>query len=80
MGILEQFGTENYTWRIEIVESLCEFCQFFLSDFVGAKCPNASSPHIVHYYLQNSLHIKHDNFSLLFKKNDFAQLCRLLTF
>lgn len=29
LGILEQFGTENYTRRLNIVQHLCEFCQFF---------------------------------------------------
>ena len=31
LEILEQFGTENYTWRFDIVQKLCEF---FLSDFL----------------------------------------------
>ena len=38
LGILEQFGTECYTWRLDVVQNLCEFCQFFLSDFLVTKC------------------------------------------
>ena len=35
LGILEQFGTENHTWGLDIVQNLCEFCRFFLSDFLA---------------------------------------------
>ena len=37
-GVLEQFGTENYTWRLDIVQNLSELWQFFLCDFLGLKC------------------------------------------
>ena len=30
MGIIEHFGPENYAWRLDIVQNLREFCQFFL--------------------------------------------------
>ena len=30
LGILEQFGTGNYTWRLVIIQNLYEFKQFFL--------------------------------------------------
>ena len=38
--ILEQFGTEHYTWRPDKVQNLCELWQFFLSDFLSSKCFN----------------------------------------
>ena len=40
LGILEQFGIENYTWRLDIVQNLCEF---FLSEFFGCECANGSN-------------------------------------
>ena len=39
LGILEQFATENYTWRLDIVQKLCEY---FLSHFLDLKCANIS--------------------------------------
>ena len=33
MWILKQFDTENYTWRIDIVQNLFELWHFFLSYF-----------------------------------------------
>ena len=29
LGILEQFGAKNYTWRLDIVQNLCKFCLIF---------------------------------------------------
>ena len=33
---------KNYVWRIDIVQSLYEFYQFFLSDLLGLKFTNTS--------------------------------------
>ena len=34
MGISKHFGTENYTWRLDIVQNLCELCLVW---FFGPK-------------------------------------------
>ena len=44
LGVLEQFGTENYTWKLDIVQNLWELWQFSLSDFLGSKCFNTPGP------------------------------------
>ena len=31
MGILGHFGTENYAWRLGIVQNLCEYCWIFVN-------------------------------------------------
>ena len=39
IGILEQFGTENYTWRLDITRILLSiFCQILLSNFANFSC------------------------------------------
>ena len=30
--------TQNFTWRLNIVQNLCEFCQFFFYYFMDTKC------------------------------------------
>ena len=55
MGILEQFSTESYTWRLDIVQNLCDFWQFFLSDFLGAKCPNTPTLYVTTYKIVYTL-------------------------
>ena len=42
MGASEHFGTENYTWRLDTVQNLCEFCQYFLYGFLSPKCFDTS--------------------------------------
>ena len=32
-GNIITVGTENYTWRLDIVQNLCGLWQFFLPDF-----------------------------------------------
>ena len=27
MGLSKYLGTENYAWRLDIVQNFCEFCQ-----------------------------------------------------
>ena len=34
MGISENFDTESYVWKLDIVHDLCEFYYFFLYDFL----------------------------------------------
>ena len=38
MGISTHFGSKNYALRPDIVQNLCEFCPFFLSNFLAPKC------------------------------------------
>ena len=38
MGMSEHVDTESYAWRLDKVQSLCEFCQFYLYDILGPKC------------------------------------------
>ena len=38
-GRLAHFGT-NYAWKLDIVQNLCEFNQFFLCDILGSKFAN----------------------------------------
>ena len=40
LGTLEQSGTENYTQRLDIIQSLCKLRQFYFSDFLRPKCLN----------------------------------------
>ena len=40
MGKLEQFGTENYTRRLDIIQNLCKLRQFYFSDFLRPRCLN----------------------------------------
>ena len=35
LGISRHFNTKNYMSRLAIVQNLCEYCQFFLCDFLG---------------------------------------------
>ena len=38
----------------DLVQNLCEFCQFFLYDFLGTKCPDTPKSHTAdadHYWL-----------------------------
>ena len=44
MGIPRYFDTKNYTWRLDIVQNLCVYCQFLLPDFLGSKCPTTPRP------------------------------------
>ena len=46
LGILEQFGIEDYTWGLDIVQILFKLWQFFFSDFLGLKFANTLSPKI----------------------------------
>ena len=59
LEILEQFGTENYTWKLNVVQNFYELWKFFLSYFwvqnvliplsqkipQGAKCANTLKLH-----------------------------------
>ena len=70
--IFGHFDTENYAWRLPIVQNLCEFWQFFLSDFLsqnvlifpspkihqGAKCPNTHN-----WYTTSFISVKGASFS-----------------
>ena len=40
LGTLEQFGTENYTRRLDIIQNLCKLRQFYFSDFLRPRCLN----------------------------------------
>ena len=40
LGVFEQFGT----WKLDEVQNICEFCQFFLSDFWFKNVLIPSSP------------------------------------
>ena len=42
-----RFGTEDYTGRLDIVQTLRELWQFFLFDFLGSKFANTSKPKIL---------------------------------
>ena len=48
--ILEQFGIENYTWRLDIVQNPYEFRQFFLYDFLGPKFFNTPQLYATIFY------------------------------
>ena len=39
MRISRHFGTENYSWRLYVVQNLCEFFQFFLYGFLNQNVP-----------------------------------------
>ena len=59
MGILEQFGTKNYVWRLDIVQNLSELWQFFLSHFSaqnGSIPPNKNMPKWVRYFNTTKLY------------------------
>ena len=45
--ILHILKTKKYTWKLDIVQNLCEFWRFFLSDFLSPKCPNTTRPKCV---------------------------------
>ena len=42
-----RFGTEDYTWRLDIVQTLRELWQFFLSEFFGSKFADTTKPKIL---------------------------------
>ena len=47
MYIYIRFGTEDYTGRLDIVQTLRELWQFFLFEFLGSKFANTSKPKIL---------------------------------
>ena len=44
MGILGNFGIENYAWRLGIVQGLCEYC-WFCCVLLDPKCPDTQNLH-----------------------------------
>ena len=38
MGTSGYFGTENYAWKVAIVQILCEYCWLFLCAFLCLTC------------------------------------------
>ena len=55
LWVLEKAGT----WRLDIVQSLCEFCQFFLFILLDPKCANTSILYIatINNHLHNMFHL-----------------------
>ena len=52
LRVLGHFETENYVWKLVIIESISEFWQFFLVwYFFEPKCPNICNT----YYSQKNL-------------------------
>ena len=33
--VSEHFGTENYAWKVGIIQNLYDYCRFFMYDFLG---------------------------------------------
>ena len=40
MEISEYFGTKNYECRLDAVQTVCEYCLFFLYECLGQSCPD----------------------------------------
>ena len=43
MGITKHFGTENYAWRLDIVQNLSEFKKKKFYDFLDQKWPSTTN-------------------------------------
>ena len=72
MGTSRHFGTENYALRLDIVQNLCEFCQFFLCHFLGPKCFDTSKSYTTRRTFQFQKCMKAD-FEKMVKKHAAAQ-------
>ena len=42
--IFGHFGLENYILKLSIVQNLCEYCQFFVCDYLGPNCADTLKP------------------------------------
>lgn len=71
MGISGYFSIENYTWRLSMVQNLCECRQYFLFDFLSPKCANTHNSHTTEILV-----LFHLLFSLKWTKSTFSRLTR----
>ena len=46
IGLLGQFGTEKYGWRLSIVQTFREYCRFFFYHSGPKLCPSPNSHNI----------------------------------
>ena len=44
MPISRHSDTKNNALRLDVIRNLCDFCQFFLFEFLGPKCSNFLCP------------------------------------
>ena len=43
MGISRHFGRENYAWKVDIIQNLCDYSRSFFCNFLGAKFRDTST-------------------------------------
>ena len=46
IGILRHFGTENYAWKLGIIQNFSEYWQFFFHVFSAPNCADTPNSHI----------------------------------
>ena len=66
MGRWRHFSIESYVWRLDIVHNLCEYCSFFLHDFLCPKSfdlPNSHTTRPLFIPNYNWLSCELDNFT-----------------
>ena len=56
MGILQHFDTD--TWKVGIVQNLCEYCRLFLCDSVDPKCLDTPNSHTTNKCIARSSYLQ----------------------